>query len=797
MATARAEAENIYGSKLLEIRQSFGPRKDGFNHDEGATVRKAYEGIVNEMGEEGKHHLQVSENIRVMVLMPFRNWAEKHKTRVDYSSDFLRAKVKLYEREGQEVQKLQRKYFNKCRLLDEARDAEEQDTDTEKQPEETVPLDSPKVEPQPEPEFSDDDDDEPLELADITYSAQQLKALLLQMLTEIPQREVKVPIMGTYDHVCIGSDIVTWLQENVTSGNMSVAEHFGQDLASNGFLRLVGQVGNKFANSSVLHYQWKKLAFERAKLERSAQRENSFTPFVGEYLSGTINNYLNNPHPDETPIQRLQREVTELDNKYRQSVVKFDDARCILEESIIEHLSFMEKCESDRLHAIKHVFLDFLASLSNVVPSIQASVDKYLLYQETVVPERDMLYLVETYKTGSFSPRVPVYDNYYSPAEGWTFGVDLELRCRGDQRRVPWIISTTLVHLDNVYPVLENDKVRLGVWTVEAPLKKTHELRKKINNGLPVTEEILQEYDPDVVASMIKLYLRELPDSVVPSMYYDSIKMIYADHGSDADSKIRIRQIQATFGQMRMSQIAVLDALTRHLSRLMEIARPGQEYRDNLAKELGPCILRPRVQTVVTMSDRHPQRLVRDLLENRKAIISEVKRHNSIGEGSSRVSSRRSASGASGPYGANGIGSGSSTISLDDTALYRAPLQRVGPARLDPGALKPRGPKRDPAPFKANNAPRQGVELTDGPTMSVSPPLLPQSGGEVPSTSNLAPSSPGGARHGQVLTDLPSTAVSPKFNGDGGYKPTEVIQVDLDSDDEPSITHIQATPSLR
>lgn len=836
MATARAEAENQYGQRLLEIRQHHAPRgKMGFDYDEGATVRKAFEGIVTEMGEEGKHHIQVSENIRVLVLSPFKKWAESHKGRVDFSADFLKSKHKIYEREGNEVQKIQRKYFNKCRLLDEARetDAEEateatrklslqqtqdqdQDQDGEAQPKTS---ETGTETTHDTAEAMSDEDDEPMELADSVFSAQQIKMLLRKMLTEIPQKELKVPIMGTYEHVSVGSEIVAWLQSNVTSGSMTVAEEFGQDLVNNGLLRLVGQVGSKFANSSVLNYQWKKLAFHKAGLEeKSVQKTNNFSPFVGEYLSGTLNSYLNNPHPDETPIQRLTREVNELDTKYRDAVVKMDNARCTLEEAIYEHLAFMERCEMDRLNAVKHVFLDFLASLSNVVPSIQASVDKYLLFQETVIPERDLLYLVENYKTGGFVPRVTVYDNYYSPAEGWTFGVDLELRCRGDGKRLPQIMSSTLRHLDNEYPVMENDEVRLAVWTGEVSLKDVHALRREVNDGKPVEEKTLQKYPAGVVAGVLKLYLRELPDSVVPSKFYDTIKLIYSEHGNDEDPSTRIRQIQATFGQMRLSQIAVLDALTKHLARLMEIANPGQEYRDKLALELAPCILQSRHQSSLTLNDRHPQRLVHDLIEHRKAIISELKRHTSTG--SSRASSMRSIS-TSSVSSVRPLSHASTTLGMDSDIYSRQPVQRGPvPRTLDPGSMKVRGPRAEtslnsnnsvanavknwnegavesaaPAPEREglSTAPysRKGVELTDGRPMSESPSPPPGDAGSDEFVDAVAasipPSSPSGAaRHGEVLTS------SPLSTRKTGSKTDET-----DSDDEPAITHVQATPTMK
>lgn len=841
---ARAEAENVYGMKLVEIKQNHAPGL-GFGRDDGATVRKAYEGVVNEMGEEGKHHIQVSENIQRMVLQPFGKWAEVYRVEIDRSAEYLKTKLKVYEREGQEVQKVQRKYFNKCRLLDEAKEVEEAeresqgtlvnglDEDLEKasiiEKEEKERLEreeaEAKIKSEKEAKSSEliyeDEDDEPIELAEVIYSTTQLRNLLKQMLSEIPQKEVKVPIMGTYSNVSAGSDIVSWLQDNVTSGNMAIAEQFGQDLIQNGFLRLVGQVGNKFANSSVLNYQWKKAAFQKARVEKPGSgKENAFSPFVSEYLSGTINNYLNNsnPYPDETPLQKLQREVKELDKKYRDAVIKLDDARCELEEGIFEHLSSMERCESNRLHAIKRVLLDFLACLSNVVPSIQASVDKYLLYQETVVPERDLLYFIESYKTGGYAPRVPVYDNYYSPAEGWTFGIDLELRCRGDSKRVPLIVTSILRHLDNEYPVLENDEVRLNIWTQEVSLKQVHALRKEINTGLPIPDEVLTKYHPSIVANVLKLYLRELPSSIVPSIFYDSIKLIYTDHGNDEDPSLRIRQIQATFGQMRISNIAVLDVLTRHISRLMEIANPGNEYREKLAHELAPCVLRPRNQTAVTLGDRHPQRLVRDLIEYRREIISDLKRHSSSGGSGSRSSSLRSVSNTSlRNQNLHGHGNSVSVTSLEDTALYRAPLQRGSmsaavssySSKLDPGTMKLRNNTTTNTYLSSssNSAPqfRKPISLYDGPSLEPASPDLGLRDGSSSSSSEDASISgvslipDNSAEHTMIAA---VTNALQKSNSPNEVLKTHPVEhqvsnlVDSDSDDEPAITHIQRTPNI-
>lgn len=659
LANARAEAEEQYGIRLRDIQHNFSPKKGGFGRDDGASLRKAYEGITSEMSEEGKNHIQVAENIKRMVLDPFGKWADEHRQRVDYSHGVLKGKLKNYEKELSEVHKAQKRYFNKCRVLEDLKENELNDDDPELQHRQSNESShdtsaaiaaanaaqghrDQQAHPQDDDQHSSSGGtatiadlnglNDPVDLGGDIYSPEEAGELFRNMLENIPRKSIKVSILGTYDNVSTGDQIVEWALKNISKKigdtSLSHAERFGQSLVNAGFLRLVGHVGSKFANSSVLTYQWRKKAFVQAGKDTYDQRD-LISPYLGGYIGDTINNYINNPHPDETPDERLTREVSELDQRYKVNVSKLDDLRCNLEESIIDHLKFMERCEFDRLKAIKAVYLDLLASMSNVVPSIQSAIDKELLFQETVNPANDLRYILESYRTGSFSPKVTVYDNYYNSTEDQTFGVDLELRARGDKKKVPYIVSAILSHMDSQYPDLDNDDVRLGVWTVSVPLNSTHRLRKKLNTGRPFSKEILKGFEGPIVASVLKLYLVELPDSLIPSQYYDIFKTIYSQHGNDEDSRPRISAIQNTFAQLRVTNIATLDAIVTHLTRLTSITKAGTEYLTQLAQEFSHCILRPRTQSSLTIGDRHAFRLVYDLLIHKDQIFSELKRNNS------------------------------------------------------------------------------------------------------------------------------------------------------------------------
>ena len=428
IAKMRADAEEMYGRRLGEIAPTTDKMTGGFGKDDGASLRKAYEGVRSEMEEASKNHKKISSNISELVVIPFSRWCEAHEGRVQNSQDDLQARMKAHDKQADYVRKLRSAYFNKCRQLE---DMEEENKLAFQSPEKD--LSSPKSTTTPTIKLSeaqDTEEDEPLEIGDETYTPEQVKKILTHMLNDIKLGEAKVPILGVYHNVSTGSDITDYIQRHMGATSISYAERVGQDLVTQGFLRLIGNVGSTFANSSKMNYQWRTKVFQltgmpekKKPLDRissiGSTKDGADSPGVGsmgEILSTW--NPLNNPHPNETPAERLRRESGEADDRYKASVRRLDELRCQLEEKIIDHLRFMERCELDRLKAIKAVILDFSGAISNTLPSIQSTVDNMLLYQETVQPIGDLRYLLENYRTGSFIPKVQTYDNYYNTVDG-------------------------------------------------------------------------------------------------------------------------------------------------------------------------------------------------------------------------------------------------------------------------------------------------------------------------------------------------------------------------------------------
>lgn len=119
-------------------------------------------------------------------------------------------------------------------------------------------------------------------------------------------------------------------------------------------------------------------------------------------------------------------------------------------------------------------------------------------------------------------------------------------------------------------------------------------------------------------------------DSLVSSQVYEIIKTIYSTTDSSTSPEARISILQNTLGQLRLANIATLDAITTHFTRLIELTSADESFVSSLAQILSPCILRPRTDTSLTMHERHSYRLIRDLFAHKEAIFGELKRASTL-----------------------------------------------------------------------------------------------------------------------------------------------------------------------
>lgn len=121
---------------------------------------------------------------------------------------------------------------------------------------------------------------------------------------------------------------------------------------------------------------------------------------------------------------------------------------------------------------------------------------------------------------------------------------------------------------------------------------------------------------------------------------YEIIRQIYTSSATEKSEDSRISILQGTLAQLRLTNIATLDACMNHFTRLIDLTSADEEYVTALANTLAPSILRPRTETSLTMEEKHAYRLIRDLFQYKEPIFTELKRMSSGNSGSINLGNR-------------------------------------------------------------------------------------------------------------------------------------------------------------
>ncbi|KAG0010510.1 hypothetical protein BGZ80_001425 [Entomortierella chlamydospora] len=561
----RIDVEQRYGNALIEM----GNRRlklDGFLRDDGASLRKTFETIKAESVELGNGHLTLAANLRELVLQPLIKFTSQARQTTEQSHEDIENRLKLFDKHLLELDRSHATYVAKCNAADQA------------------DLEASKIAQEDAAASGITDMDRKHEFASQRFTIQELNRFLSRMRSEVPSQDVKVPIMGVYNNCCAGSSIAHWIQQNTKARTIEEAEHIGQSLADEGFLRLIGQRGNKFLASPANFYQWRDQMFELLE-EDNRDEEVSL-------------------------VKRTKQEVEKADAVYLAAVKKADMTRLQLEVGLFSHMDLLQRFEYDRINTFKNV------------------ADHLLIFQEALRPANDVQYIIEQYRTGAFVPMPTLYNNFYHGSGlDQVFGVNIDKHCNFTRKKVPQIVMKCLTRIKKSSVALTNEQ-KLACWTAEVPLADIHALRNKINQGGKITQKLLRLFDMATIVGVLRLYFLELPGSLLNGEEYETVKIIYSsvsDDASDAKNDARISSIRNLLGLLSSARFYTLYEVVKHISGLIKETSADDSFTSFVAHRWGPVFLRPLEETAVTLHDKHPQRMMRDMLKMTHQIFEPIR----------------------------------------------------------------------------------------------------------------------------------------------------------------------------
>ncbi|KAF5097483.1 hypothetical protein D0Z03_001395 [Geotrichum reessii] len=750
----RISVESAYAANLETTArdvQTGSAASAGFNRDEGASLKQAFTSILDESRIQGQEHSRIAAHLERLVRGPFAQYASEHRQRIADAKTSLVGQIRNYHKATLQVGKAQQAYFTKARQLEDFSDSSVPKIVTS--PISSSPTRhqqrSRQLPPQTPPSnISNQPLGAPTVRADIrigslVFPYDKFCLLLKSMTSTIPQETLRITLLGSYEHVIEGEQLVSYARKYVNLKSLGDAERFGQWLVDHGFLRLVGAVGSRFSGSTNSKYQWQPVAFAPETVLDSGALSGtpvsaqntpgsvSSTPkgsataigsggltspkaaqlrghkktfsLVSGYFSGFIGEADDSTR--ESQMSKLQREITEADQKYQELVLALDEQRCNLEQSIYEKLGYMQQCERDRLAAVKTVLKDFSTAVTKSFAVLTRTTERMNLHEEVIDTQKDFSYLVDRYKTGEYAPQPVTYNNFFKRGEKiQTFGVDLENSAflvpqtldfltlpntlnptgsaetvstsseQADEKKTedekkddddktddnddthstksdktaefpsvvgkPAMLVTT--ETGNILPnrtkyrnlSKESRQLLLDLWTSpSATIIEIQSLRNLLNTGAKLGNfnKIVSTVPLPVVISMIKDFLLELPDSIVTSTVYDSVKNTYAPSSKHTPEE-QIDRIVNLLSHLARVNIETLQLLVTHFAEIASLPEehdptadePVSETVDLLSQHLSRFILRPRINTAVTLADKHPQRFLREVLLHRVEIFGRV-----------------------------------------------------------------------------------------------------------------------------------------------------------------------------
>ncbi|KAI9277768.1 hypothetical protein BY458DRAFT_504009 [Sporodiniella umbellata] len=293
----------------------------------------------------------------------------------------------------------------------------------------------------------------------------------------------------------------------------------------------------------------------------------------------------------------LEQDMLMADKTYQQLVSAADLQRTRLEQTLLAHYEAMEKLELERVETLKQVFISLAASLSNTIPRYKETVDTMMLYQETLVPAKDVQMIVEQHRTGQFCPRPILYENYfYGTGHHQLFGVSLSEILRTEGGQVPVFVALALAKIEKDHTI--------DLWSQPLCLERVHHARKEINQRYPKVD--LTAYDRSLTVSLLKLYLMELPDCPLTFELYETCKTVYAcsEVKSPTEKDRQLVLLSQWLASLSQSHYQLCRALFDHFYRLHTPA----------SVSLSHLLLRPQLESKMSTFERHPFRLVQDLI---------------------------------------------------------------------------------------------------------------------------------------------------------------------------------------
>uniref|UniRef100_A0A8C5RVS8 Rho GTPase activating protein 45 n=1 Tax=Laticauda laticaudata TaxID=8630 RepID=A0A8C5RVS8_LATLA len=158
-----------------------------------------------------------------------------------------------------------------------------------------------------------------------------------------------------------------------------------------------------------------------------------------------------------------------------------------------------------------------------------------------------------------------------------------------------------------------------GIYRVNGVKSRVEKLCQAFENGKELVE--LSQASPHDISNVLKLYLRQLPEPIIPFRMYNSLMGLAKETlqsrsdsragrstGEPVDTsseteKAMVTKLKELLKELPAKNLATLKCITQHLKRIIELENDNKMSSSNLGIVFGPTLMRPRpTQATISLS---------------------------------------------------------------------------------------------------------------------------------------------------------------------------------------------------
>ncbi|XP_008937510.1 PREDICTED: minor histocompatibility protein HA-1, partial [Merops nubicus] len=188
------------------------------------------------------------------------------------------------------------------------------------------------------------------------------------------------------------------------------------------------------------------------------------------------------------------------------------------------------------------------------------------------------------------------------------FGQDFTKASQSSSDGIPFIMKKCVAEI-------EKRALRTkGIYRVNGVKTRVEKLCQAFENGKELVE--LSQASPHDISNVLKLYLRQLPEPIMPFRMYNELMGLakeslqggeakgrsgkggpeLVDKGADTDPVVvnLVLKLKELLKELPRENMATLQYLLQHLRRIVEVEQDNKMTSSNLGIVFGPTLMRPR-----------------------------------------------------------------------------------------------------------------------------------------------------------------------------------------------------------